>query len=53
MACFTMNQLGYIGTGYNGTNAMTDFWEYNTSTDTWTTKALFLAHRVKMPLGLP
>lgn len=41
---FTINGKGYLGTGYNGDNGedeLSDFWEYDPTTDTWTQKADF------------
>jgi N-acetylneuraminic acid mutarotase len=32
-----INNLGYIGTGYDG-NYMKDFWQYDPGSDTWTQK---------------
>src|SRR5690606_7173913 len=33
---FSVDGKGYVGLGYNGTNALSDFWEYDPTTDTWT-----------------
>jgi hypothetical protein len=39
---FTITDKGYIGTGVNSTgDRLSDFWEYNQSTNTWTQKANF------------
>ncbi|MFK7948434.1 MAG: hypothetical protein AB8G11_12660 [Saprospiraceae bacterium] len=42
---FSINNKGYIGTGYNSnlspTNYYEDFWEYDISSNTWTQKADF------------
>lgn len=38
---FTINDLAYIGTGYDGTNRLKDFWEYNSDQNFWTQKAEF------------
>ena len=32
---FTVNNLGYIGTGYDGYNPMNDFWQYDPSSNEW------------------
>jgi N-acetylneuraminic acid mutarotase len=44
-AAFAIGKNGYLGTGYDtlGTNnsVLNDFWEYDTSTDSWTQKADF------------
>lgn len=39
---FSIGTLGYIGTGYDGTNYMKDFWEYDPSTNEWTQIADFI-----------
>jgi len=41
---FSIGTKGYIGTGFDG-GWKTDFWEYNSSTDTWTQKASFIGGR--------
>ena len=33
---FSASNKGYIGSGYNGTNALSDFWQYDPSINTWT-----------------
>ncbi len=33
---FAVDGKGYVGLGYNGTNALSDFWEYDPAADTWT-----------------
>jgi len=38
---FSIGTKGYIGTGWNGSNFFSDFWEYDPSTNTWTQKADF------------
>ncbi len=38
---FVINDKFYIGTGYDGDDRLTDFWEYNPTTDYWTRKADF------------
>ncbi len=38
---FAINGKGYIGTGYDGTDALKDFYEYNPSTNTWSQVADF------------
>jgi N-acetylneuraminic acid mutarotase len=35
-ATFTINNMAYVGTGYNGIKNMTDFWAYDASQDSWT-----------------
>ena len=32
---FAIGEKGYFGTGYTGTRGLTDFWEYDPSTDEW------------------
>src|SRR6185436_3809242 len=34
-----INNLAYVGLGYNDTTYMTDFYQYNPSNDTWATVA--------------
>lgn len=38
---FTINNKGYIGTGYDGDDRLNDFWEYNPELNYWTQKADF------------
>lgn len=38
---FAIGSKGYIGTGYNGSNYLNDFWEFDPSTGSWTQKANF------------
>ena len=38
---FSIGDKGYIGTGYDGSQHLKDFWEYDPSSDTWTQKADF------------
>jgi N-acetylneuraminic acid mutarotase len=38
---FSIGTRGYIGTGYDGTDVLRDFWEYNPDKDTWMQKADF------------
>src|SRR5690606_21044971 len=33
---FAVGNKGYVGLGYNGTTALSDFYEYDPATDTWT-----------------
>src|SRR5690606_29890310 len=33
---FAVDGKGYVGLGYNGTEALSDFWEYDPETDAWT-----------------
>jgi len=39
--CFTVNDKAYLGTGYDGTNRLKDFWEYDADQNFWTQKAEF------------
>jgi N-acetylneuraminic acid mutarotase len=36
---FAIGEMGYFGTGNDGSTYYKDFWEYNPKTDTWTQKA--------------
>ncbi len=38
---FVIDSKFYIGTGYDGDDRLTDFWEYNPSQDYWTQKTSF------------
>ena len=38
---FVINNKGYVGTGYDGTNYLNDFWEYNIEEGFWIQKADF------------
>lgn len=38
---FSIGSMGYIGTGYDGTEYKNDFWEYNPVRNAWTQKADF------------
>ncbi len=38
---FTIGNLAYVGTGYDGEKRMSDFWEYNPDKNYWTQKANF------------
>lgn len=38
---FTIGSKAYVGTGYDGTDRLVDFWEYNSSTNQWIRKADF------------
>lgn len=38
---FSIGTKGYIGTGFDGTGYVQDFWEYDQGTDAWTQKANF------------
>ena len=38
---FAIGSKGYLGTGYDGTNRLNDFWEYDVTRNTWTQKADF------------
>jgi N-acetylneuraminic acid mutarotase len=38
---FSIGTRGYIGTGYDGDNRLTDFWEYDAAKNSWSQKADF------------
>jgi hypothetical protein len=38
---FSIGKNGYIGTGFNTSSVYSDFWQYDSQTDTWTQKADF------------
>jgi N-acetylneuraminic acid mutarotase len=38
---FTIGKNAYVGTGYDGTDRLNDFWEYDVSANQWTRKADF------------
>lgn len=38
---FTINGKAYVGTGYDGDDYLSDFWEYDPAKDTWTKKDSF------------
>jgi N-acetylneuraminic acid mutarotase len=38
---FTIGNKAYIGTGYDGSNRLNDFWEYDPELNNWTRKADF------------
>lgn len=38
---FVIDNMGYMGTGYNGDEYMSDFWQYNIAGDYWVQKADF------------
>src|SRR5882762_9853129 len=38
---FTIGDKVYVGSGYDGTNRLKDFWQYDQSTETWLRKADF------------
>src|SRR5258708_1592020 len=38
---FTIGNLAYVGTGYDGTNRLTDFWAYDPTANSWTQAASF------------
>jgi N-acetylneuraminic acid mutarotase len=38
---FAIGTSGYVGTGYDGTDRLKDFWEYNSEKDYWVQKADF------------
>ena len=33
---FTIGEIGYVGTGYNGDDRLNDFWAYDAGTNNWT-----------------
>ena len=37
----TVDGKGYFGTGYDGSNKLSDFWEYDPTANSWTQKADF------------
>jgi N-acetylneuraminic acid mutarotase len=39
---FAIENFGYVGTGFDGTTLLNDFWMYNPYLNTWTPKAPFL-----------
>lgn len=39
---FTIDGKGYVGTGYNGSDELLDFYEYDPETDSWSQKADFI-----------
>jgi len=36
---FTINDIAYVGSGFDGTNRLNDLWSFDVSTGTWTQKA--------------
>ncbi|MCX6209036.1 MAG: galactose oxidase, partial [Bacteroidetes bacterium] len=38
-ACFVINDIAYVGTGYDGTNRYNDLWAFNATSQSWTQKA--------------
>jgi len=38
---FTIEDKAYVGTGYDGTNRLNDFWEYDPQLNNWTRRADF------------
>jgi N-acetylneuraminic acid mutarotase len=38
---FTINNISYVGSGYNGEERLVDFWAYNPEQNSWTQKANF------------
>jgi N-acetylneuraminic acid mutarotase len=38
---FEINGLGYLGTGFDGSNRLKDFWEYDPANNGWTQRADF------------
>jgi N-acetylneuraminic acid mutarotase len=47
-----LNGKGYMGTGWNGTDYYSDFWEYDSTLNTWTQKAN-LGSTENIPAGFP
>ena len=41
VAAFTIGSYGYMGTGYDGDDYLTDFWQYDIENDYWVQKADF------------
>ena len=41
VAGFTIGNMGYMGTGYDGDDYLSDFWTYDIDGDFWTQKADF------------
>lgn len=48
---FEINGLGYLGTGYDGTNRLNDFWEYNPTTNGWRQRADFIGDARSEAIG--
>jgi N-acetylneuraminic acid mutarotase len=40
-ASFTINGIGYVGTGFDGSNRLKDFWQYDPAQNFWQQKADF------------
>lgn len=38
---FTLGDMAYVGTGYDGKNRLTDFWQYDPARSAWIRKAAF------------
>jgi N-acetylneuraminic acid mutarotase len=38
---FTIGNIGYVGTGYDGEDRLTDFWSYDPDRNSWTQIAVF------------
>ncbi len=47
-----LNGKGYMGTGWNGTDYYSDFWEYDATANTWTQKNN-LGYTENTPAGFP
>ncbi|MEZ5067506.1 MAG: kelch repeat-containing protein [Bacteroidia bacterium] len=44
-AAFSIGSKGYIGTGSSSSGTLSDFWEYDAISDTWTQKSSFRGQR--------
>ena len=48
---FSIGNKGYAGCGWQSGNAFTNFYEYNSITDTWITKANFIGNPINDAVG--
>src|SRR3989304_2987507 len=48
---FSIGTKGYIGTGYDGFSWLSDFWEWDQATDTWSQKASIPAPARELAVG--
>lgn len=46
-ACFVINDIAYVGTGYDGTTRYNDLWAFNPATQSWSQKAYLPSVAVK------